>query len=100
LLAALAHENIVRIVGVVTKLQPTMILLELMSGDLRSWLLARHKEQTKVSSHERSRCCLQIASALAYLAEHNVIHRDVAARLVCLWCCNIRSLVQECAGQQ
>ena len=87
LLAALSHDSIVGIVGVVSRELPTMILLELMAGDLRSWLVARRKEHSTVQPLERTRCCLQIARALSFLAEHNVIHRDVAARSVLLLPC-------------
>ena len=80
LLAALQHPHIVAVLGVCVDRQPHFIVLELMAGgDLKSFLKARAAElaaQTELLLG----ACVQIASAMAFLEQCKVVHRDLAAR--------------------
>ena len=82
LLTALTHPNIVKVVAVCFQQSPFMICLELMSGgDLRSYL-KEHEAELRQDSEPLLSACLQIANAMAYLEQHRVVHRDLAARFV------------------
>ena len=76
-----SHENVVRSVGVYLADGLTHIVMEyLPNGDLQHCLL-----QGKLRSADTPamvEVCVQTLSALAYLKQKRVIHRDVAARNV------------------
>lgn len=83
------HENIVRLLGVVTKTEPVCTVMEFMLyGDLKNYLLARRhlvREDSadaaeEVSARRLTALALGAARALAYLARLRYVHRDVAAR--------------------
>lgn len=78
------HENVVRLLGVVTATEPVCTVIELMLyGDLKSFLVARRHlsgEPREVSSRRLTGWALDAARALSYLAELRYVHRDVAAR--------------------
>ena len=59
-------------------------MLELLSGDLRKHLLDMSNRGIIASSclDDLLNACRQAASAVAHLARHGVIHRDIAARNV------------------
>lgn len=77
----LRHENVVRLLGVVTASEPACLVLALAAlGDLRGFLLARRGHGAGVSVRRLGRWALQAARALAYLRRQRLVHRDVAAR--------------------
>ena len=82
LLSALRHPNIVDIIGVCSKQQPLMIVLDLMASDLRKYLNDIGKRGGKVNESELLHVCAQIASAMEFLAANNIVHRDLATRSV------------------
>uniref|UniRef100_A0A1B6J156 Protein kinase domain-containing protein n=1 Tax=Homalodisca liturata TaxID=320908 RepID=A0A1B6J156_9HEMI len=81
-----AH-HVVQLLGVVTKDEPTLIVMELMSkGDLKSYLLAHPlyaEEDPKgqsITLREQMQMMLEIADGMAYLSANKFVHRDLAAR--------------------
>ena len=81
LLAALRHENIVEIVGVVTAADSPSIVLELMGSDLAQHL-RKHaaSNQPPIPLRDMLDVCAQVASAMAFVSHYRVVHRDLAAR--------------------
>uniref|UniRef100_A0A1B6FFU2 Protein kinase domain-containing protein n=1 Tax=Cuerna arida TaxID=1464854 RepID=A0A1B6FFU2_9HEMI len=70
-----AH-HVVELLGVVTKDEPTLIVMELMSkGDLKSYLLAQ-----SVTLREQLQMLIEVADGMAYLSANKFVHRDLAAR--------------------
>jgi hypothetical protein len=87
LLHQLQHPHIVRVLAIVTQTLPTWICLEYMAGgDLKTYLRqcrpALKVRRQEVTAEDFKMVLGQIASALAYLEQHRVVHRDVAARNV------------------
>ncbi len=84
LLVAIQHPHVARVLGVVFASQPSMIVVELMAGDLKRHLRANKaalSRQVHVAV-ELQGVCEQVCSAMLYLAECRVVHRDLAARFV------------------
>lgn len=83
-LKGLEHENVVRLLGLVTRAGPPRAVLELAAlGDLRSYLAARRGAEggaADVTPRTLTRWALEAARALSYLRARRVVHRDVAAR--------------------
>ncbi|KAG8301862.1 hypothetical protein J6590_042476 [Homalodisca vitripennis] len=80
-------HHVVQLLGVVTKDEPTLIVMELMSkGDLKSYLLAHPlyaEEDPKgqsITLREQMQMMLEIADGMAYLSANKFVHRDLAAR--------------------
>ena len=83
----LRHEHIVSLVAVVTTQVPVLVCTEYMpGGDLKTFLRACRptNETVKVvlGSDDFERMAVQVCSALAFLEEKRILHRDVAARNV------------------
>jgi serine/threonine protein kinase len=81
LLCSLRHAHIVSALGVCFKQQPNMLIIELMESDLRTYLKAHrtelsHPDYVPTLTH----ACAQISSAMHYLEQRKIIHRDLAAR--------------------
>ncbi|XP_045782233.1 uncharacterized protein LOC123878826 isoform X2 [Maniola jurtina] len=81
------HENVVRLLGVVTRSAPVCTVMEFMlHGDLKGYLLARRHlagaadEREQVSARRLTAMARDAARGLAYLAAQRYVHRDVAAR--------------------
>ncbi|KAE8743927.1 NeuroparsinReceptor [Frankliniella occidentalis] len=85
----LDHKNVVKLIGVCTKIEPVYTVMEFMLyGDLKTYLLARRhlvyekvsEESDEVSNKRLTSMALDVARALSYLAELKYVHRDVASR--------------------
>ncbi|CAL8404701.1 unnamed protein product [Boreogadus saida] len=79
-------HHVVRLLGVVSQGQPTLVIMELMTrGDLKSYLRSlRPKEQTETLCLPPLKKMIQmageIADGMAYLHANKFVHRDLAAR--------------------
>ncbi|GLV35443.1 Insulin-like receptor [Carabus blaptoides fortunei] len=75
-----AH-HVVRLMGVVSKGQRPLVIMELMvRGDLKSFLRTTRDSSTSLTCSEMYRMAIEIADGMAYLAAKKFVHRDLAAR--------------------
>ncbi|KAJ6649876.1 Insulin-like growth factor 1 receptor [Pseudolycoriella hygida] len=82
------HKNIVKLLGVCLQSEPIYTIMEYMlHGDLKTYLLARRhlvgeksNDDSDISPKRLTTMVLDISKALAYLADHKYVHRDVACR--------------------
>ncbi|XP_063980749.1 insulin-like receptor isoform X1 [Diachasmimorpha longicaudata] len=83
-------HHVVRLLGVVSRGQPTLVVMELMvNGDLKTYLRSHRPEQcdslTHLARHPPTlqrilRMAVEIADGMAYLSAKKFVHRDLAAR--------------------
>uniref|UniRef100_A0A914Q045 receptor protein-tyrosine kinase n=1 Tax=Panagrolaimus davidi TaxID=227884 RepID=A0A914Q045_9BILA len=83
------HENVIHLIGVVTKSEPVMIITEYMlNGALDKFL--RDNDNGCLTINQLTRMMKGIASGMKYLTDMGYIHRDLAARNIlvddCLTC--------------
>lgn len=83
------HKNVVRLLGVSTRCEPILAVMEFMLyGDLKTYLLARRHlvternrdEFDEVSNKRLTTMAADVACGLAYLAQNKYVHRDLACR--------------------
>ncbi|XP_014237000.1 receptor-type guanylate cyclase gcy-3-like [Trichogramma pretiosum] len=84
------HQNIVKLLGVHMATEPALAVMEFMLyGDLKTYLLARRGfvnervptyDYDEISDLRLTSMALDVSRALAYLAENNYVHRDIASR--------------------
>ncbi|XP_072050525.1 insulin-like peptide receptor isoform X2 [Amphiura filiformis] len=88
---SITAHHVVRLLGVVSKGQPTYVIMEFMAqGDLKNWLRARRPEnQADLPLNERKypptleeivNMSAEVADGMAFLAAHKYVHRDLSAR--------------------
>ncbi|XP_066491075.1 insulin receptor isoform X2 [Tiliqua scincoides] len=80
-------HHVVRLLGVVSKGQPTLVIMELMAhGDLKSYLRSLRPEAENnpgcppPTLREMIQMAAEIADGMAYLNAKKFVHRDLAAR--------------------
>ena len=75
MLAKFRNPNIVLLVGICS-IPPTLaIVTELIDrGSLYDLL---HKRKTQLSPQDRTKITKQVLSSIAYLHEHEIVHRDI-----------------------
>nr|UTM63729.1 Insulin-like receptor [Riptortus pedestris] len=80
-------HHVVKLLGVVSQGQPTLVIMELMRrGDLKSYLRSHRPDSienpnaTPPSLKRILRMAAEIADGMAYLAAKKFVHRDLAAR--------------------
>uniref|UniRef100_A0A452REI5 Tyrosine-protein kinase receptor n=1 Tax=Ursus americanus TaxID=9643 RepID=A0A452REI5_URSAM len=75
-------HHVVRLLGVVSQGQPTLVIMELMTrGDLKSHLRSLRPESLAgVQPLDMIQMAGEIADGMAYLAANKFVHRDLAAR--------------------
>ena len=86
ILAQFNHPNILKFVGIVTTVEPNMIVTELLSIELRQFLIQLNSVKG-TSYHSKCKLhilqvkfCREIAEGMEHLALKKFIHRDLAAR--------------------
>ena len=74
----LHHANVIQLYGVCTKEEPTYIITELMiNGNLLDYLRG---DGCLLTPSHRVDMCAQVSCGMAYLAEQNIVHKDLAAQ--------------------
>uniref|UniRef100_A0A4W4FH07 Tyrosine-protein kinase receptor n=1 Tax=Electrophorus electricus TaxID=8005 RepID=A0A4W4FH07_ELEEL len=84
---AFSCHHVVRLLGVVSKGQPTLVVMELMThGDLKSYLRSLRPDAENNPGRppptltEMIQMAAEIADGMAYLNAKKFVHRDLAAR--------------------
>uniref|UniRef100_A0A674N3A4 Tyrosine-protein kinase receptor n=1 Tax=Takifugu rubripes TaxID=31033 RepID=A0A674N3A4_TAKRU len=84
---AFSCHHVVRLMGVVSKGQPTLVVMELMTnGDLKSYLRSLRPDaennpgRPPPTLKEMIQMAAEIADGMAYLNAKKFVHRDLAAR--------------------
>nr|KAG5703678.1 hypothetical protein BaRGS_002552 [Batillaria attramentaria] len=77
--------HVVKLLGVVSKGQPALVIMELMSnGDLKNYLRMHRPDENPeveiISYSEILQMAGEIADGMAYLSAKKFVHRDLAAR--------------------
>ncbi|KAL4719210.1 hypothetical protein ACJJTC_019400, partial [Scirpophaga incertulas] len=80
-------SHVVRLLGVVSRGQPTLVVMELMEkGDLKSYLRSHRPDSDAAPSPNPPtlqhilQMAIEIADGMAYLSAKKFVHRDLAAR--------------------
>ena len=77
------HPKVMRLIGIVTQSEPFMLIIEHMAkGDLQEYLTAirLNEKPSDVTETDLLMYCIDLVEGLSYLAQHNFVHRDIAAR--------------------
>lgn len=75
-----AH-HVVKLLGVVSRGEPALVVMELMGrGDLKSFLRRSRDSSSSITCAEMYRMAAEIADGMMYLAARKFVHRDLAAR--------------------
>uniref|UniRef100_A0A1B6DYS9 Tyrosine-protein kinase receptor n=1 Tax=Clastoptera arizonana TaxID=38151 RepID=A0A1B6DYS9_9HEMI len=80
-------HHVVRLIGVVSEGQPTLVVMELMAnGDLKTYLRSHRPDNSDEvfkqppSLRRILQMAIEIADGMAYLSAKKFVHRDLAAR--------------------
>lgn len=75
-----AH-HVVKLLGVVSKGLPPLVIMELMArGDLKTFLRKSRDSSSSITCAEMYRMSAEIADGMMYLSAKKFVHRDLAAR--------------------
>ncbi|PAV61181.1 hypothetical protein WR25_01351 [Diploscapter pachys] len=78
-----SHPNVIRLIGVVTRSEPAMIVTEYMAnGSLDHFLRSRDARNEDISWTRIADMLRGIAAGMKYLTDKGFVHRDLAARNV------------------
>lgn len=81
---AFESHHVVRLLGVVSNGQPTLVVMELMPlGDLKGYLRSQRPEEgctVPPTLGQILQMSIEIADGMAYLSAKKFVHRDLAAR--------------------
>ena len=83
LMAKFKHDNIVAVIGVVTHLKHTKIVLQFCeNGSLQSMLRERglNQNQAQIPEEAALKVAADITAGMAFLESHDFVHRDLACR--------------------
>ncbi|ODM95622.1 Insulin receptor [Orchesella cincta] len=86
LMVKLDCYHVVKLLGVVSKSQPTYVIMELMAkGDLRNYLRSRRPGTYNSGDHPPTltqilRMAAEICDGMTYIHHNKLVHRDLAAR--------------------
>ncbi|EGD72327.1 TK protein kinase [Salpingoeca rosetta] len=84
-LARFSHENVLKLIGVITQQKPLRIIVEhIPYGDLRAVLKSCRRNSIRVNALEKTHITTQVAAGMAHLTAQGFVHRDLAARNVLL----------------
>lgn len=78
-------HHVVKLLGVVSRGQPVLVVMELMAnGDLKGYLRS-HRPEAGTDVHPPTlrrilQMAIEIADGMAYLSAKKFVHRDLAAR--------------------
>lgn len=73
-------HHVVKLLGVVSKGEPPLVIMELMElGDLKKFL-HRARDSDNPTTQDMYRMAIEIADGMAYLVAKKFVHRDLAAR--------------------
>uniref|UniRef100_A0A0N5ANS5 receptor protein-tyrosine kinase n=1 Tax=Syphacia muris TaxID=451379 RepID=A0A0N5ANS5_9BILA len=75
------HENVIRLIGVVTKSEPVMIVTEFMENGSLDQFLRKH-DNGQLQIIQILEMLRGIAAGMKYLTDKGYVHRDLAARNV------------------
>lgn len=78
-MAQLEHQNLVSLVGVVTKVSPVLLVMELCANGC---LLDYLKETSAIPYKQKLFIAREVCEGAQYLASRRLVHRDIAARNV------------------
>jgi serine/threonine protein kinase len=77
------NEHICKMIGVVTVEPPLLMVFDHGSGmNFKTYLVA-NRTAAPLTANMQTKMCLQLAQAMLYLAERNVVHQDLVCGLVC-----------------
>lgn len=85
-----SHPNVISLVGVVTRSDPVMIVIEFMDNGSLDNFLKDH--DNRLSVEQQLRMALDVAHGMCYLSDMRFIHRDLATRNVLVsleWKCKV-----------
>ncbi|XP_018571455.1 insulin-like peptide receptor isoform X2 [Anoplophora glabripennis] len=74
-------HHVVKLLGVVSRGQPPLVVMELMErGDLKKYLRKTRDSSQNITANEIYRMSIEIADGMSYLTAKKFVHRDLAAR--------------------
>lgn len=74
-------QHVVRLLAVVSRGDPPLVVMELMErGDLKSYLRRSRESSNNITCAEMYKMAAEMADGMAYLAAKKFVHRDLAAR--------------------